>query len=193
MCTHTLGGGQWYNMEHRCRQRPAHSDLCNFFDRAGSKLSLSFSHTHLHTNSHTKIARRAWTGPSPPFLSCLLATSNLRPIYLIPIFFIPSPPLHSLYQLPSPRQYVPKNAFSFCSIPQTASPSLSLHLPPKLSEPQLPPHPLISKPRVPTKSIFFLSPLISFSSSPSLVLLYLHLDLLIYLSFTNNSKTDGYT
>lgn len=42
------GLGQWCNMEHRCRQRPAHSDLCNFFNRAGRKLSfLSLLYTQL--------------------------------------------------------------------------------------------------------------------------------------------------
>lgn len=73
--THAHIHWKWYNMGHRCRQGPAHSDLCNFFDRAGRKLS--FSHTHLHT--HTKIARRVWAG--------FTRRVKLPPLLPSPVFF----------------------------------------------------------------------------------------------------------
>ena len=124
------GLGQWYNMEHRRRQRPAHSDLCNFSVRAGRNLSLSLSHTHTDTHPlQNSLKSLSWLyspslPPSLPSSSPLLSSPNPRPIYLISIFFIPSPPsLHSLYQLSTPGRYL-----------RTHSHFVAPHLPLPLSE-----------------------------------------------------------
>lgn len=122
--------------------------------------------------------------------------------------FIQSPaPVHAT--LPSPRRYLGTHSHFVAPHPLTiteALPFLPFVFPsspcPTLINPHLLPPPPTSPPlnqppmqsgdkRVLTRNLFSPPPLIfSFSS---FLLLYLHLDLPIYLSPTNNSKTDGYT
>lgn len=126
--SHTYTGrglGQWCKLEHRCRRRPAHSDLCNYFTKAGINLSsLTHSHRHLHMHSHQNSLKSVsglyseWSS----FLSTpLLSSPNPRPTYLISVFLIPSHP--SPHQLSTLRQYL-----------RMHSHFVALHLPSPLTE-----------------------------------------------------------
>lgn len=112
------GLGQRCNVEHRCRQRPAHSDLCNFFNRAGRKLSfLSLTHNS-HQNSLKSVSWLYSQGEAPSSSNSASFLSFLFHLLLLP----PLPPL-----LFTPRQYLGMHSYFVAShFPLTTHWSITL-------------------------------------------------------------------